>query len=84
MFDNIDDLITKDKKEFKEKKSLVGRPKKHDFEKKDKRIVSYLTYSELTDLEDLARENEITVSQIARKIIIDFIKENVHKKRSTS
>ena len=35
MFDNIDDLITKDKKEFKEKKSLVGRPKKHDFEKKE-------------------------------------------------
>ena len=72
-FDNIDDLITTDKKQLKEV-GAVGRPKKEAKEKKDKRVVSYLTSSEMSDLEEIASENDLTVSQMARKIIIDHIR----------
>jgi len=75
MFDNIDDLITKDKKEYKETKT-IGRPKKQ-YGKKDKRLVSYFTSSEMFNLEKLAEENDLTVSQMARKIILDTLKEKV-------
>lgn len=69
-FDSINDLITADKKQLKEG-GVVGRPKKSSCEKKDKRIVSYLTSSELVDFEQIAEKNDLTVSQMARKIIID-------------
>lgn len=78
-FDNIDSLITADKKQLKES-GAVGRPKKKNYEKKDKRIVSYLTSNEMYDLEDIARDNDLTVSQMARKIIIDHIKNNIQNK----
>lgn len=73
-FDSIDDLITADKKQLKEG-GTVGRPKKKNYEKKDKRIVSYLTSSEMDDFERIAEDNDLTVSQMARKIIIEHIKE---------
>jgi len=72
-FDNIDNLITADKKQLKEG-GTVGRPKKSSYEKKDKRVVSYLTSNEMFDLEEIARNNDLTVSQMARRIIIDYIK----------
>lgn len=74
-FDSIDDLITADKKQLKEG-GAVGRPKKKNYEKKDKRIVSYLTSSEMYDFERIAEDNDLTVSQMARKIILDHIKNN--------
>ena len=72
-FDSIDDLITADKKQLKEG-GAVGRPKKKNYEKKDKRIVSYLTSSEMYDFERIAEENDLTVSQMARKLILEHIK----------
>jgi len=79
-FDNIDNLITADKKQLKESKT-VGRPKKSSYEKKDKRVVSYLTLNEMFDLEEIAKNNDITVSQMARKIIINYIKEHNQKEK---
>jgi len=76
MFDNIDDLITEDKKTITDDKKVMGRPKKASYEKKDKRIVSYLTSSEMYDLEDIANKSDITVSQLARKVILDLIEQN--------
>jgi len=77
MFENIDDLISKDKKGFKETKT-VGRPKKQ-YGKKDKRLVSYFTVKEMINLEKLAEDNDLTVSQMARQIILKYIKENVEE-----
>ena len=71
MVDNIDKLITKDKKKIKDKKTKnVGRPKKDDSERKDKKVVSYLTKKEFQILEKIAKENDLTISQMARKMLV--------------
>ena len=49
-FDNIDFMLTKDKKKIKENAKL-GRPKKLD--KQEKRIVTYLTQKEYDNFKKL-------------------------------
>lgn len=77
---NVDDLLTKDKKTIKEvetkvvkKNKKMGRPTKKI--KADERIVCYLTKEENEKFELIAEEEVISKSALARKILIEFLKE---------
>ena len=78
----IDNLLSKDKKTIKEvetKKAPVasskkmGRPKKTI--KADNKISCYLTEEENKKFELIAEEEVISKSALARKIIIQYLKE---------
>jgi len=76
MIDNIDKLITKDKKRIKDKKTKnIGRPKKDDSERKDNKVVTYLTKKEFQILEKITKENDLTISQMARKMLVKALKD---------
>ena len=76
---NVDDLLTKDKKTIKEvekkvsKNKKMGRPIKKI--KADERIVCYLTKEENEKFELIAEEEVLSKSSLARKVLIEFLKE---------
>jgi predicted transglutaminase-like cysteine proteinase len=69
---DINKLITKDKKTIEDgghTKITRGRPKSTK-PKRDQRIAVYLTKDEMSRLENLADEDDITVSTMIRKLVL--------------
>ena len=77
MFDNINDLLTEYKNKIVDKITKnIGRPKKEEKLKKEKRVVSYLTNEEMDKFTQISEELDITVSQLVRKAILKYIKDS--------
>jgi hypothetical protein len=68
MFDNIDDLLSEDKKKIFYGR---GRPKKEV--KLDKRVTSFLSENEYNKLTVFAKNKNLTISEVVRKIILEKI-----------
>jgi len=69
----INDLLSQDKKTIKEQKPL-GRPKKNNSDLQNKRVVSYLTEKEIEILENLSKNDVLSVSNYIRKVLVNHIK----------
>jgi len=69
----INDLLSQDKKRIKEQKPL-GRPKKNNSDLQNKRVVSYLTEKEIEILENLSKNDVLSVSNYIRKVLVNHIK----------
>ncbi len=62
------------KAEEKEDKKVMGRPKKDPKSNKSKKVTGYLTQDENKQLEEMAENREMTVSNLVRKFIVAGLK----------
>ena len=70
---DVNSLITKDKKTIESKKSkkVGGRPSLPDEEKKSKKVMAYFTAKEAEALKELAKEQNLSLSNFVRICAVD-------------
>jgi len=72
---DVNDLITKDKKtiESAKLKGTGGRPSLPDEEKKSKKVMAYFTQSEAKSLKELAKSQNLSLSNFVRICAVEKI-----------
>jgi hypothetical protein len=74
---DVNNLITKDKKTIESTKSkgAGGRPSLPDAEKKSKKVMAYFTESEAEALKELAKSQNLSLSNFVRICAVNQIGE---------
>ena len=72
---DVNNLITKDKKTIESAKSkgAGGRPSLPDEEKKSKKVMAYFTQSEAEALKELAKSQNLSLSNFVRICAVEKI-----------
>ncbi len=72
---DVNNLITKDKKTIERAKSkgAGGRPSLPDEEKKSKKVMAYFTQSEAEALKELAKSQNLSLSNFVRICAVEKI-----------
>jgi len=71
---DVDNLLTKDKKTIsKEDKKVGGRPLLPKDKKKDKKVMSYFTKKEKEQLQELAEDKNLSLSNFIRVCALEKV-----------
>ena len=75
---DVNNLITKDKKTIEDAKSkgAGGRPSLPDEEKKSKKVMAYFTESEAEALKNIAKSQNLSLSNFVRICAVEQIGKN--------